>query len=63
MNILSKSYQGPFYWVALVLSSIATVLTSPQIVDLGWPWAGPIALFATNIALLAQQLTPIGDPK
>ena len=61
MNVLSKSYRGPFYWVAFALSLIATVLTSEQVVDLGVPWLGQLAYAATTLALLIQRLTPLGD--
>lgn len=61
MNILDKAYTGKFYVVAVVLSAIAAVLTSPQIVDLGWPWTGPIATGITALVFLIQQFTSIGD--
>lgn len=61
MNVLSKQYQGAFYWIAFALSLIATVLTSEQVVDLGAPWVGQVAYAATTLALLIQRLSPIGD--
>jgi hypothetical protein len=61
MNPLAKSYRGPFYVIALVLSVAASVLTSEAFVDLGFSWAGPIATALTTLTLLIQQFTPIGD--
>lgn len=60
-NPLSKTYTGPFYIIALVLSAIASVLTSPELADLGLPALGPIATALSALALLLQRLTPIGD--
>lgn len=63
MGVLSKSYRGPFYVVAFVLSMAATVLTSQQIADLGLPWVGPVVQGISVLLLLLQQYTPIGDAK
>jgi hypothetical protein len=61
MNVLSKSYRGPFYVVAFVLSLVATVLTSEAVVDLGLPWVGPATQAVSVLILLVQQFTPVGD--
>jgi hypothetical protein len=61
MNILSKSYRGPFYVIAFVISIVVTVLTSDQIADLGLPWVGPVVQGLSVLLLLVQQFTPIGD--
>lgn len=61
MNVLSKSYRGPFYVIAFVISIAVTVLTSEQVVDLGLPWVGPVVQGLSVLLLLVQQFTPIGD--
>ncbi len=61
MNIFDKAYSGKFYVVAAVVSAIAAVLTSDQIVDLGWEWAGPAATVLTALAFVIQQFTKLGD--
>ena len=61
MNVLSKSYRGPFYVIAFVLSLAATVLTSEQVADLGLPWVGPVLQGISVLTLLIQQFTPLGD--
>lgn len=61
MNILSKSYDGAFYVVAFVLSTLSTVLTSQTVTDFGWPWVGPAANVVATLLLIVQRFTSVGD--
>ena len=61
MNPLSKSYTGLFHLATVVLALVASVLTNPDVVDLGWTWVGPAASGAAALLLLLQRFTPIGD--
>jgi hypothetical protein len=61
MNILDKSYRGPFYVIAFVVSIVVTILTSQQVADLGLPWTGPVVQGLSVLLLLVQQFTPLGD--
>lgn len=61
MNIFSKAYSGKFYVLAVVLSAIASALTSDAVVGLGWEWVGPAAIILTGLAFILQQFTSVGD--
>lgn len=62
-NILSKQYTGYIHLVNVVLALVASVLTNPNLVNLGLPWIGSAAQAVAALLLILQRLTPAGDTK
>ena len=61
MNVLSKSYRGPFYIISVVLTLALMVVNSDQVADLNLSWLPIVVQALTVAAWVVQQYTPIGD--
>ena len=62
MNPLSKSYDGPLYYIVIALSALASVLANPDVLDLG-SWVGPAGAVVAFLLMFLQQNTKIGDKR
>ena len=61
MGILDPKLGGKIRAATVIASFIVVILTSPQVVDLGWSWAAPVASGIAGFLQLVTHFTGIGN--